>query len=212
MKKNNLYWAVYKNLEREVLELSNQIHFSDNQLDVYSIKIAELLIRCSVEIESIVKEVYIQNGGKHYIDEKNREYLLEKDENGVELPDIPKNRRDLFFDTDCIDYLENMWFLSKKKVLVVASTFYFEKEENAILTPLYKANKRGSVDWGKAYQAIKHNRSANFSRGNIKHLIRAMAALYLLNLYHKDEKFDLGAGNNKKIFNTSIGSDLLVVY
>ena len=38
---NNLYWAVYKNLEREVLELANIIHFDDDQLKVYSIKISE---------------------------------------------------------------------------------------------------------------------------------------------------------------------------
>jgi hypothetical protein len=49
----NLYWPVYKNIEKEVLELSNQIHFDDTQLSIYSIKISELLIRCSVEIEAI---------------------------------------------------------------------------------------------------------------------------------------------------------------
>jgi len=56
----NLYWSVYKNLEKEVLELSNQIHIDDEQLNVYSIKISELLIRCSVEIiiPQIVKTTF----------------------------------------------------------------------------------------------------------------------------------------------------------
>jgi hypothetical protein len=44
----NLFWPVYKNLEHEVVELSNKIHFDDKQLSVYSVKISELLIRCAV--------------------------------------------------------------------------------------------------------------------------------------------------------------------
>ena len=54
----NLYWPIYKNLEREFIELSNWIHIDDNQLSIYSVKISELLIRCSVEIESISKDLY----------------------------------------------------------------------------------------------------------------------------------------------------------
>ena len=42
---NNLYWNVYKSLERELLSLAEIIHIDDSQLDVYSMKIADLLIR-----------------------------------------------------------------------------------------------------------------------------------------------------------------------
>lgn len=62
---NNYYWAVYKNLERELSDLSNLIHIDDKQLNVYSIKIAELLLRTVVEIESISKTLYFQNGGEN---------------------------------------------------------------------------------------------------------------------------------------------------
>ena len=47
--KNNLYWNVYKSLERELLALAEIIHIDDKQLDVYSMKIADLLIRTSGE-------------------------------------------------------------------------------------------------------------------------------------------------------------------
>jgi len=97
----NLYWSVYKNLEKEVLELSNQIHIDDEQLKVYSIKISELLIRCSVEIESISKDLFFNEGG------------------------IEPSNRDLFFDTDCLDLLETKWLLSKKKIIISAYNFYF---------------------------------------------------------------------------------------
>lgn len=87
----NLYWSVYKNIEKEVMDLSNQVHFDDKQISIYSVKISELLIRCSVEIEAISKELYFALGG-----------------------DMPKDR-DLYFDTDCLELLEEKWLLSKKK-------------------------------------------------------------------------------------------------
>lgn len=99
----NLYWPVYKNLEREVIQLSNQIHFDDNQLSIYSVKIVELLIRCSVEIEAISKELFLTNGG-------------------VEPQD-----GNLYFDTDCIAYIENKWLLSKKKNHCFFFKFIFPK-------------------------------------------------------------------------------------
>ena len=60
---NNLYWPIFKNLENELVKLSNDIHFDDDQLKIYSIKITELLIRTVVEVESISKELYFLNGG-----------------------------------------------------------------------------------------------------------------------------------------------------
>ncbi|KAA6339450.1 hypothetical protein EZS27_012616 [termite gut metagenome] len=193
LNKNTLYWSVYKNLEREVIELSRQIHFDDNQLSVYSVKIAELLIRCSIEIESIAKELYYQNGGITPLDDGNE--------------------RDLYFDTDCIELLENKWELSEKKVFVSASTFYFDKEEHQILTPLKKANKRGKSgsDWKKAYQAVKHNRSQNLSKGNIENLIKAMGALYLLNIYYRNDHFNLGIESRKEKFDYSLGSEVFSI-
>lgn len=140
---HNIYWTVYKNLERELVELSNLLHIDDIQLEIYSIKITELLIRTVVEVESISKELYFQNGGTK-VDDK-----------------------DLFFDTDCLGLLENKWFLSKKQVQVSSPNFYFNIVDNKILTPLNKASKRGtsSSEWLRAYQAVKHNRAKSLKRG-----------------------------------------------
>ena len=169
----NLYWPIYKKIEKEIVELSNHIHFDDNQLSVYSVKIVELLIRCVVEIEAISKDLYLKNGGA-----------------------IPAGRV-LYYDTDCLNLLEGIWELSKKQVIVSSANFYFQDNNNKILYPLRKANKRSTsgADWAKAYQAVKHNRSLNLSKGNIKHLLRASAALFLLNLYYRDDVFELSSNN-----------------
>ncbi|HRG34235.1 MAG TPA: hypothetical protein PLN76_13245 [Saprospiraceae bacterium] len=181
---NNFYWTVYKNLEKELIELSYLIHIDDHQLDIYSIKIAELLLRTSVEIESISKALYFKNGG-------------------TKPDDI-----NLFFDTDCIDLLESKWQLSKKQVQISSPNLYFTLPENQVLTPLKKANKRGtgSSDWQKAYQAIKHNRVTSLPKANLKHLIRAMAALYLLNIYFNDNFYLLEKDSSGVNFDRNIGS------
>ena len=70
MNKANMYWQTYLNLENEFLELSKYIYITDtttkidnrtktvknvecnNQLETYSSYIADLLVRCCVEIDS----------------------------------------------------------------------------------------------------------------------------------------------------------------
>lgn len=185
----NLYWSVYKNLEKEVIELSNQVHFDDNQLSIYSVKISELLIRCSVEIEAIAKDLFFKLGGT-----------------------IPSDG-DLYFDTHCLQLLEDNWLLSKKKIIISAPNFYFQNDENRILTPLLKANKRGTsnCDWGKAYQAVKHNRTLNLHKGNIRHLLKALGALFILNIYFKDEAFNFEKDSNATNFPINMGSDIFAI-
>ena len=55
----NNYWPVYKNLEEETLELTKYIQFTDDQLSVYSMHIADLLVRCAMEIEALSKELFL---------------------------------------------------------------------------------------------------------------------------------------------------------
>jgi hypothetical protein len=185
----NFYWPVYKNLEKELINLSNLIHIDDKQLEIYSIKIAELLLRTAVEVESISKTLYFQNGG------------------------TKSDNNNLFFDTDCIGFLENIWLLSKKQIQVSAPNFHFIELENRVLTPLKKANKRGSSssDWQKAYQSVKHNRVASLQKANLRHLIRTMGALYVLNLYYNDDIYMLDKDSTGVNFDSTLGSSIFSV-
>lgn len=129
-KRFNHFWPVYKNLEAETLELANYIQFSDDQLNVYSMYIADLLVRCSMEIEAISKELYNQvNGPKVY--------------------DSEGNERQNYFDTDCLAYLDKQWGICTKKVMITATRFYFSNEEFQTLQPLKHAEKRGKAKWCK---------------------------------------------------------------
>ena len=197
MIKLNLFWSVYKNLEKNFLQLADYIHFADDQTKVYSMHIADLIVRCSIEIEAISKELYLKLGGNP----------SPTDDNG--------NKRDLYFDTDCLDLLEKQWNLSKKQVIVSATTFYFSAETNRIFDPLHKANKRGTSGskWKQSYQAVKHSRISSLKMASIENLLHAMGALYILNLYYKDETFDIGRvymGANE--FDNRVGSDVFSIF
>lgn len=184
-----LYWQVYKNLEREFLALADTIYINDAQQEMYSMKIADLLIRTVIEIEALAKELYLSNRGAVVADE------------------------DMYFDTVCMAHLNSLWNLDAKVVQVVSPNVYFDKEENKVLRPLHKAHKRGtsSADWNKAYQAVKHNRVKELHRGSIKHFLHGLAALYLLNLYYKNEKIENLSEKDKGIVDRSFGSSLFAI-
>lgn len=159
----NLYWPVYKNLEKEFLKLADYIHISDDQTSIYSMHIADLIVRCSVEIEALSKELYSSLGGN----------MTPTDTNG----DV----RDLYFDTDCLDLLEQKWHISKKEITVSAINLYLTEEKHRLLLPLHKANKRGTSGskWKQAYQAVKHDRRNSLKKATIENLLHAMGALYI---------------------------------
>ncbi|WP_439328064.1 hypothetical protein [Lonepinella sp. BR2357] len=185
---NNLYWFMYKNLEKEVIELSNFIHFSDENKNTYSLKISELIIRICVEFESLSKELYFKNGGSKPDDER------------------------VYFDTDCMAYLNSQWDLGKKVVKIVHNNIHFSTD---LITPLRKAHKRGtsSEKWLIAYQAIKHNKrdKESFKKANLESLINALAGLFVLNLYYRNERFDLNNDFSGDSFNGSCGSEIFRV-
>lgn len=65
---------------------------------------------------------------------------------------------------------------------------YFS-ETKRVLMPLKNSQKRGKCKWNKAYQAIKHNRSQSMKMATVDNLLNALGALYILNLYYRDESF-----------------------
>ena len=176
-------------MEKEVLLLSEDIHFSDDQIEVYSSKIGDLLVRTAIEVESLSKELFFANGGEHLAD------------------------RDLYYDTDCLQLLEDKWLLSKKTIFLTSSYFYFEDNAYLMLTPLHKAFKRGtsSSKWQRAYQAVKHNRIKNLKKGNIGNLLQALGALYILNIYYRNANFETVADKDASDVDWGLGSEIFSV-
>lgn len=186
MKKGYPFRAIYKNFEDEFLEIARNIRIDDSQVNVYSEKIANLLVLCAVQIESISKELYLENGG---VAKKN-----------------------LYFDSDCIKFLNDKWNICNKIIYVSSPYFSFEKEENIILTPLKDCDQKHRGDWKNAYQAVKHDSANNLKQGSVRNLIDALGALFILNLYYASEEIDLGVTFQPELdFDSRMGSKIFSV-
>ena len=182
MKQSDIFFQTYLNLEQEVIEVSKYIYFTDEipttingsivsqpcttQLETFSPHIADLLVRCCVQIEAISKELYFDNGGT-------------------------KRRGDssILFDVDCLKLIDIKWKTHNKVVMIVSPYFNLTKNENRIIRPLKEAHKKQGTYWERAYQAVKHDRYASLSKGNVKALLQALAALFLLNLYYRNDSW-----------------------
>lgn len=203
MKKSDIFWQTYLNLEKEAIEVSKYIFFTDeilvnskggivaqpcsNQLETFSPHIADLLVRCCVQIEAISKEIYFDNGGTKSRGDSN-----------------------IFFDEDCLKLIDIKWQTHNKTVMIVAPFFNFVKNENRILKPLKEAHKRQGTYWEKAYQAVKHDRYSSLHKGNVKAFIQALAALYLLNIYYRNDSWIAKYQDIQKM-DYSLGSAIFTV-
>lgn len=183
----NTFWPVYKNLETEFLKITYYIHIDNQQLGVYSSKIAELLLRTVVEIESISKLLYVTNGG--------------------EETDFIK------YDEDAIKLLKQKWLIDKKTILVTLPNCFISVNE---LYPFIKDTQRTgksnmTYSWNNAYQNIKHDRAKYLKDANVKNLIDGMAALFLLNLYYSDLTFDLEKDAKGLTLSPNMGSEIFSI-
>ena len=80
MDKSDIFWQTYLNLEKEMIEVSRFIFITDEitvrkngvettqsydaQMNTFSPHLADLLVRCCVQIEAISKELYYANKGE----------------------------------------------------------------------------------------------------------------------------------------------------
>lgn len=179
----NSYWPIYKKLEEEFLKSSEYVSFEDSNLKVYSNIFLDIMLRCWIEIESISKELYLSNGGTPYEDETK-----------------------MFFDTVCLKYLSDNWEIDKKEIIITGLPCSFSCKTIKPLEKCFKRSNSGK-SWQKAYQRIKHNRSANYKDGNLLNCLMSLGALYILNVYYRDEKISLQP-NNLGSFDSSFSSTL----
>ncbi len=177
----NIYWPIYKNLENEVVKLSYDIHIDDNQINVYSSKIIDLILRSAIEIESLSKELYYLNGG---------------------------TKKNIKFDEDALKYLSKNWTLNKKIVIISYHNCF---QSNRVIIPFLKETVKYSKGityvWNNAYQNLKHERNNNIHHGSVGNLFNILGALYILNVYYREEQFLL-KGNKDDNIPLNLGSDL----
>jgi hypothetical protein len=183
----NIYWPVYKNLEHQFVDLMFDIHIDDNQINVYSLKISDLILRAAIEIESIAKDLYSLNHGT--------------------------KTQQVKYDEDAIKYLNQLWLLEKKVIIISSPNCYLT---NRIIYPFEKSEKRTGTErltygWNNSYQNLKHDRGNNLNFANVKYLFEIMAALFTLNIYFKNEVFNFDRNSQGTDFPINLGSDIFSI-
>lgn len=175
----SIYFPIYKRIEQEVLKLSSAIFFSDDQLMVYSLDIADLLVRCVVEIESIAKDIY-------RIEEKK-----EPEKTSI-----------------CFNWMEEHWKIDQKDVFINSPYVSFEKLK--VFEP-FKYKNKSAEDYYSIYNAIKHDRAKNLKKATVYSLIRALGALYILNIYLINKRIMLKDDDYAENLDRTFGSQIFEI-
>ena len=171
--RQEFFWPIYKQIENEFKELSLYIHIDKKQLNTYSIKISDLILRTVSEYENLAKELCKKNSIK----------FLDKNKHSKKIVNFH----------EYIEKLDQKYEINRKVV-----TFSYDNAEENFDTgrmPFKKieikiGNKnKNTWSWYQAYNLIKHDRIKNYRKANVLNLIDAMAALFLLNIYYKNEAF-----------------------
>jgi len=182
----NLFYPIYQQLEKELVELSYYITFDKKQLTIYSTKIADMILRTVSEIENISKELCKKENIKFYDSKKHirkivyfNDYFQELDKVyglSYRLIDFTlQNCNDNIFDSKLIPF-------RKDKIIKVG-----QKE-------------RATWAWYDAYNKIKHDRVKNFRQADLNNLIYSLSALFILNVYYMDKVFyDKNEYNHNRI-------------
>ena len=181
---------IYKNIEKEFIAFTDYVNMDDRQKGVYSLRIAELILRTAAEIESLCKDIYATLGC-----------------------DVGGGR--FHYDDPCIKEFISRWDIDKK---IVEITHPFVRFSSRELIPFRDADKKTQGNpnanvWKKSYNDIKHNFRNNMDSANIGAFLEELAALYLLNIYaamlvKRDSDFDRDAASR---VDCSFGSSLFAV-
>ena len=149
MDNSDLHWLTFRDIENEVIDLSRYVYFCDKHLNVYSSKIADLVMYTCVEIEAVINSTVKKNPS-----------LLDSSIGGV------------------ISNIDSSWTVSKKMLRINCKKFGLGNILNSEIKPLsYAAHSKN--DFYSSYCSIKHNKAKNLTKGNINTLVRALAALYI---------------------------------
>lgn len=177
LEKERLFFQIYQSLEKELLEMTDYIHFSENNLDVYSVKLANFILRANVECESLLKELYKKTKHFNSLSEAKQSKALEN---------------------STYREVNAVYKLDKKKIYIASEIFYFQEKYSEPFIPfVYKKNKKDPI---QIYNAIKHDKVNNLEKADLETAINMLGTLFILNSYFFPELIQKEQDDRSKIF------------
>lgn len=159
--------------------MTDSIHFCEKNLEMFSINLATFILRCNVESESIMKELY----------RRTDEYYEQRSQ-GVSQKDIFEKLR---------DNTSNKYKLRTKKIRIFSDIFYFKEKYSYDFSPFDYKDKHGE-NIPKIYNSLKHDRANNLHKATLEAAINSLGALFILNHYFNPNHEDSDIFAPKKAF------------
>jgi hypothetical protein len=177
LEKERLFFQIYQSLEKELLEMTDYIHFSETNLDVYSVKLANFILRANVECESLLKELYKKTEDFNSLSKAEQTKALEN---------------------STYKKVNAVYKLDKKTIYIASEIFYFQGKYSEPFIPFeYKKNKKDSH---QIYNSIKHDKVNNLEKADLETAINMLGTLFILNSCFYPELINKNQDERSKIF------------
>ncbi|STX41496.1 Uncharacterised protein [Legionella donaldsonii] len=144
------YIKAFLLIQKDLLQLFDYIEPSDINLNTYSFRIHELLIRSCIEVEANFKAIFLANNYPH---------LKPKDWNIISYSDLNQTHK-----LSSYRIVIPNWHGKIKSIVPFAS---FKKDDLKLKSPY----------WYKAYNETKHDRHEKFTSATLKNLMGAVTGL-----------------------------------
>jgi len=156
-------WAAYKAIEEDMLRVAEYIPLETQQYDnVYSFKLADIIMRSCSHIESLLKDV-IRN--QDLSDHQNQPKIIKSEK-----------KRQLTI-RDYIEIFSDYWNLAPVEITI--------RRNNDIKRPFEEFKNLKLEDkipkWWRAYNDLKHDFYSEVEKGTLENALLALGALFILN-------------------------------
>lgn len=173
---NGVFWEFYNDLERQFENFLEYVPYLSGNENVYSFKLLNLILGIGGHVDSAFKEMARYPKFSNNKDcEKVLKIVKESEENigkGKPPQTVP-----IWLS---LRAFEKEYRLSKVKIMFKRIP---RREEIIPFEPFNIKTK--APEWWEVYNGLKHDVSTNIQKANLRNTRDALAAAFLLNVYHK---------------------------
>jgi len=166
------YWRYYLSLEDDFIRTIRFVELCEENFDVHSIEYTRLLVSICAEIETILKQICIEN--------KIYKILRKKKDKNENIKIEEANINEI-----------------KAKIIQIKG-YHFDKMSVAVVNYNLKqirpfknwsTESTNFSDWWTAYNKIKHDREKNYPKATMKYVLEALAGLFISELFLFEAKY-----------------------
>lgn len=179
---NGFFWELYLDLERQFRNFLEYVPYLQENENVYSFKLLNLIVSVGGHVDSAFKEMarYPEFSG---IEEcKKILRILKKSEENIKVGKPPKPVP-IYFHLKAFDKL---YGISKDRII------FKRLPEGELITPFHPHNpKTGAPEWWDIYNGLKHDVSVNIQKASLRNALLALGGACILNVRHIPAVFRL---------------------